>query len=577
MQTQWKHWSALYPACWQTLWDRGGDFLWLLEPDGRVVDGNPAAAGLMAGMPVADALFWTLPCWLGARFSGSPHYRLQQASQGEVGELEVLFGSDPDERRIQLSLLPVPDAAGAIPFLLVVGRELPRHRGKEEGSSRLSLDICLENTGPVVLADSLYQAMTRARCDASLLAVCHLDIDGLRAVRESLGKRVGTPLLLAAAQRLREVLRGGDTVVRRGDDEFVLLVGDLCQLGELDRVMERVLDILAQPFDIDGHCIQLSAAVGVTIYPDDDNSDGETLLRHAGEAMAAARERGYNSYRLFDTAHTRQPRRQASARLREALAAQEFELHYQPKVCLRSGRVVGTEALLRWRHPERGLLLPGEFMTIIEDAGLCVEVGKWVIENALAQADVWRRAGTDLAVSVNVSSRQLQDAQFIPHLTDVLKAFPQLPNGVLELEIVESAALHDIQRVGEIIEQCRQLGVSFALDDFGTGYSSLAYLKRLPARTLKIDQSFIVDLLRNSEDVAIVESIIGLTQAFRRQVVAEGVETRELGAMVLRLGCDVAQGYGIARPMRGELMPDWVRAYRPDPSWVSAGTAHRDS
>jgi EAL domain-containing protein (putative c-di-GMP-specific phosphodiesterase class I) len=256
-------------------------------------------------------------------------------------------------------------------------------------------------------------------------------------------------------------------------------------------------------------------------------------------------------------------------RVRAGLETGEFELHFQPRVNMCTGAILGAEALIRWRHPERGLLAPGDFLPLIEGGPLVVELGEWVITRALAEMERWREEGIDLPVSINIDALQLQQAQFVERLTAILAAFPGIPASRLELEVLESRALEDIAQVSAVIRACSRLGITFALDDFGTGYSSLSYLKRLPVDVLKIDQTFVLDMLDDPEDLTILEGILGLAKAFRRQAVAEGVETVDHGLMLLRLGCQVAQGFGIARPMPGAEVPDWIAEWRPDPRWTN--------
>jgi len=287
--------------------------------------------------------------------------------------------------------------------------------------------------------------------------------------------------------------------------------------------------------------------------------------------MYVAKQAGRNRYHLFDFEHDRRisVHRERQSRIQAALPAGEFVLFYQPKVDMRQGTVIGAEALIRWRHPEEGLVPPGNFLPLVEDTDFSIDLGEWVIATALAQMQAWRAAGLELPVSVNISARQLQSEGFVDRLQALLAAQPEVPPHWLELEILETAALDDIHYIGQVIERCHALGLSFALDDFGTGYSSLTYLKRLPARLLKIDQSFIRDMLEDPEDLAIVDGVISLARAFRRQVIAEGVETVEHGIRLLEMGCELAQGYGIARPMPAEAIPAWARDYKPDPRWQS--------
>jgi EAL domain-containing protein (putative c-di-GMP-specific phosphodiesterase class I) len=261
-----------------------------------------------------------------------------------------------------------------------------------------------------------------------------------------------------------------------------------------------------------------------------------------------------------------------------ALARGEFVLHYQPKVNMHSGKVVGAEALIRWQHPQKGLLAPASFLPAIEDHPLAVEVGEWVIDTVLTQLALWQAADLNLTVSINIGARQLQQGDFVERLQAILARHRQVSPARLELEVLETSALADMVQVSQIIEHCHEMGVKFALDDFGTGYSSLTYLKRLRVAQLKIDQSFVRDMLDDPDDLAILEGVIGLAAAFKREVIAEGVETVEHGTALLHLGCQLAQGYGIARPMPGEHLPAWAASWRPDAAWcavLSPGDASR--
>ncbi|MFC5302760.1 EAL and GGDEF domain-containing protein [Azospira restricta] len=422
-----------------------------------------------------------------------------------------------------------------------------------------------------LLADRMRQALAQARRSGSLLAICYLDLDGFKPINDNFGHDTGDRVLVAVAARLQACLRASDTVARVGGDEFVLLLQGIDDLDECKQALARILGEIARPLAVDGRDIRLSGSLGVALYPKDD-ADSDTLLRHADQAMYLAKQGGRNRFHLFDPEHDRLARERTErlARIAQALRDGEFVLYYQPQVDMRSGRVAGVEALIRWQHPQRGLLPPADFLSVIEDSELIVEVGDWVIATALAQLDAWQRIGLQLRVGVNIAARHLLHAAFAERLQAQLADFPEVAPQALELEILETAALEDIERVSRVIRECRALGVSFSLDDFGTGYSSLAYLKSLPAETVKIDQTFVRDMLVDAEDRAIVEGVIGLARVFRREVIAEGVETAAHGALLLRLGCDMAQGYGIARPMPAADLPVWVGQWRPDPGWRSA-------
>jgi EAL domain-containing protein (putative c-di-GMP-specific phosphodiesterase class I) len=256
-------------------------------------------------------------------------------------------------------------------------------------------------------------------------------------------------------------------------------------------------------------------------------------------------------------------------RIRQAVENSEFVLHYQPKVNMHSGKVIGAEALIRWQHPEKGLLAPATFLPVIENHPLAVDVGEWVIDTALHQMTLWRTAGLELPVSINIGARQLQQGDFVKGLQAILAKHPLVHAGSIELEILETSALSDMDQVSQVIDECARMGVRFALDDFGTGYSSLTYLKRLRVALLKIDQSFVRDMLDDADDLAILQGIIGMAAAFKHEVIAEGVETVAHGTALLQLGCELAQGYGIAHPMPPDQLPAWAAKWQPDAAWVS--------
>ncbi|MBI5165117.1 MAG: EAL domain-containing protein [Magnetospirillum sp.] len=420
----------------------------------------------------------------------------------------------------------------------------------------------------VLLLDRLHQAIAQAKRRGSQLAVCYLDVDGFKPFNDRYGHRCGDQLLVEMAERLTDSLRGEDTVARLGGDEFVLLLNDLADEREAEGALRRILRIVADPYAIEGASIHLTASIGVTVFPGDDG-DPDMLIRHADQAMYLTKEAGRNGFTLFDPALNQKTREHLDIRwrLRQALENSEFVLYYQPKVSLREGTVVGMEALLRWSNPELGVVPPGQFLPAIENDRLIVEIGDFVLREAMRQTREWDRLGLDFHISVNISAKQLQQADFVERLTALMAEYPDLPRRRLEIEILETVALDDILHVNRVIRACDELGIDFALDDFGTGYSSLAYFKRLPAKTLKIDQIFIRDMIVDPDALAIVEGVIGLTIAFQRLLVAEGVETDEHGVLLARLGCEVAQGFSIARPMPAAEVPNWVANFRAHPEW----------
>ena len=421
----------------------------------------------------------------------------------------------------------------------------------------------------VLLADRLQNALTQCLRREQSVAVVYLDLDGFKAVNDLHGHGVGDALLVTLSQRMRGVLRESDTLARIGGDEFVAVLADLLSVQETEPVLQRLLKAASAPVDVGDLSLQVSASIGVTVYPQ-DNAEADLLLRHADQAMYVAKQAGKNRYHLFDVAHDAavQTQREDLDHIRQALAHNEFVLFYQPKVNMQTGVVLGAEALIRWQHPQRGLLAPGIFLPTVENHALGVEMGEWVIATALKQMTRWQSQGLNLPVSVNIGARQLQQGGFAARLAELLAVHAQVEPVQLELEILETSALDDMNQVFQTITDCQALGVRFALDDFGTGYSSLTHLRHLPAEVIKIDQSFVRDMLEDADDLAIVQGVIGLAAAFHREVIAEGVETSEHGTALLDLGCVLAQGYGIARPMPADNVPGWVASWRPDPAWL---------
>jgi diguanylate cyclase (GGDEF)-like protein/PAS domain S-box-containing protein len=421
----------------------------------------------------------------------------------------------------------------------------------------------------VLLSDHLQRAMRTVGRRGATLAVAYLDIDDFRLINDAHGHEGGDQLLITLSTRLRQALREGDILARLGGDEFVVVLTDLDDVAACVPMINRLLAVAAQPVLFGGVALQVSASLGVAFYVPSEDVDPDQLLRRADQAMCQAKLAGKHRFHIFDAEQDRTVRghHESLERSRRALCDHEFVLHYQPKVNMRTGEVVGVEALIRWQHPQDGLLLPAVFLPVVEDHPLAIDLGEWVIDAALTQVELWHAVGLHLPISVNVGACQLQQGDFVDRLRAILASHPGLDPACLELELLESSALRDLAHVSRVIDACREIGVAFALDDFGTGYSSLTYLKRLPVSLLKIDQSFVRGMLDDPDDLAILEGVIGLARAFRRQVIAEGVETVAHGDMLLRLGCELAQGYGIARPMPAQDLPAWVAQWRPDPGW----------
>lgn len=410
-----------------------------------------------------------------------------------------------------------------------------------------------------LFADRLQQALALAARANEMIAICYLDLDGFKPINDTLGHAAGDRMLVQLAARLRLCLRESDTIARLGGDEFAVLLGKLKTVEECDKTLGRLLAAIEAPFMIDDRVFNISASIGYTVYPLDDNPP-DTLLRHADHAMYQAKINGGGHYHLFDLQHDQQSRgrRQEEGRIRAALQNAEFRLFYQPKIDMRSGTAAGFEALIRWQHPDKGLLSPAEFLPVIEDTDFVIPMGEWVIREALRQLAAWQEIELTTQVSVNIAARHIMQKDFAERLAALLQEYPQISPQYLELEITETAAINDIVYVADTIRECKQLGVSFAIDDFGVGYSSLTYLRRLPVNTIKIDRSFIRDMLHDNDDLAVIAGIISLSRDFNRTVVAEGVETEQQGLELIKMGCTLAQGYGIAQPMPADTAAAWV-------------------
>ncbi len=425
----------------------------------------------------------------------------------------------------------------------------------------------------VLFADRFSQAIAHSRRTKTFLAICFLDLDDFKPVNDSYGHDIGDQLLIEVAKRLQAAIREQDTVSRQGGDEFTLLLGDLESKTQCEELLKRISLALRQPYLINNYPHNIKASIGATLYPNDD-ADLDTLLRHADQAMYQAKLAGKNQQYFFNPENDQQIvfRQTQLHEIKQAFINNEFRLYYQPKVNMRTGEVFGAEALIRWIHPEKGLIPPLDFLSLIEGNELEIQLGNWVINEALEQLTKWQQQNINLEVSVNISSYHIQTYTFFDQLKETLERHPTVKSQRLQLEILESSALGDIGAISDVIEKCQTiLGVSVALDDFGTGYSSLTHIRNLSANVIKIDRSFIRDLLLDPNDYSIIEGIIGLANAFNHKIIAEGVENDEQGLMLLIMNCDEAQGYNISRPLPAAELPSWLHSYKPNPYWLSYG------
>ena len=494
---------------------------------------------------------------------------IRQGKTMLLGSQTVLISRDRTEYNIEDSAAPILLESGELIGCVLVFHDVTeKHRLLSDVRWQAGHDVLTGLPNRALLADRFDRALFHAQRHEERLVVCLLDLDDFKPVNDLHGHVVGDQLLVEAAERLTALLRAEDTVARMGGDEFALLLGGIHTLEEARQTLQRLIEAMVEPYHIDGNTIMVSASIGAVVYPDDD-ADSDTLVRHADQAMYAAKQSGRNRFHFFDVLQDKeiQDTHQQIEELSAALANHQLRLLYQPKVDMRSGAVEGVEALLRWQHPQRGLLLPSAFLRVAEDTDLIVAIGEWVIGQALHQIAVWREQGKDWLVSVNISARHFRNLDFAERLKVVLTRYREVPPKYLRIEILESVAVKNLEQIRHTILKCQALGVSFALDDFGTGYSSLSYLKHLPVEVLKIDQSFVRDMLEDKEDLALVEAIISLAKVFECQVIAEGVESVEQGTLLMRLGCDLVQGYAIAQPMRAAELPAWSEQYVPEAEW----------
>ncbi|MCG5509813.1 putative bifunctional diguanylate cyclase/phosphodiesterase [Ectothiorhodospira lacustris] len=418
-----------------------------------------------------------------------------------------------------------------------------------------------------LLMDRLNQALAYNRRQGLYAAVITLDIDDFVAINERLGHQAGDGILRQIAARLQNDAREGDTISRLGGDEFVIVAQALPDPAQIHAITQKLRSCFIQPMTSEHGDIHLTAGMGIVFSS--QGTDADTLLRHSHQAMYLAKQEGRGSCYIFDTAHAQEMDALRAQRQRIGLGVErgEFVLFYQPKVDLRSGWVRGVEALIRWRHPEQGVLSPAAFLPQIIDTDLEFQLGDWVLTEALRQMNEWKMSGTNISVSVNVSATHLLQAGFAHKLANMLLAYPQLAPGDLEIEILESAAVEDWEMAALAMQDCRALGVRFALDDFGTGYSSLVHLRRLALDTLKIDKGFVGDMLDDPEDFSIVESVVSLAISFQLEAIAEGVETERHARVLMKMGCPVVQGFGIARPMEAARVMPWMEEWKQSGLW----------
>jgi len=531
----------------------------------RIIDVNPAFTRL-TGYERSEVCGRD-PAFLGAGRQNRELYAPMWQSINDTGAWQGELWNrrmDGEEFVVLLSIVAVQDEKGALQHYVGAFTDISVLKAHESDLDRIAhYDVLTGVPNRRLLGDRLEHAIARSHRSGKSLAVCYLDLDGFKPVNDQFGHEGGDCLLVEIARRLQSMCRADDTVARLGGDEFVLLWNDIGDEAECFQALERILDEVSAPIQLDGMPMSISASIGVTLYPD-DKVDADSLLRHADHAMYSAKQLGKNRYQLFDSRLERQitSRVEFLAKVERGLHAGQFALHYQPKVDCVAGRLIGAEALIRWNDPILGMVGPREFLPLIKNDNLAFEMGRWVMEQAVRQARTWHEAGVDVPISVNVFPRHLKYPSFIEDLrVAISRQWPQMPEKRLLMEIVETSELEELEPIEGVIRECLEMGIGFSLDDFGTGYSSLVYLRRLSVEELKIDQSFVRDMLEDSGDQSIVVGVIGLGRAFGLRVVAEGVESEQQARHLVGLGCSVVQGYGFGRPMPAADFQSWYEHF----------------
>ncbi len=476
---------------------------------------------------------------------------------------QVLVHRSGERYAIEFTAAPIRKGKGPQVGCVLVFRDVSETRDLQHQIAwQATHDALTGLNNRTALSERLTHSIFQARQENKLLAVCLLDLDHFQAINEQYGNAMGDLLLKEVGLRLMDITDDPANIARLAGDEFVVLLPGHADVSSIFHHAQQLLQRIAQPYAIGDQQITLTASIGVSIFPL-DNANPDTLMRHADQAMCQAKQTGRNTLHQFDAQNDLNIQTQHSriTRIAYALRSGEMRLFYQPKVNMRSGLILGYEALMRWDHPERGIVGPGEFLPLIEQTDLIVEAGNWALHKAMAQLDEWAQQGHGWMISVNIAARHFHRPDFVDCMRQLLAQYPRVAAHSLELEILESAALQDVAHMREVMQGCQALGVQFALDDFGTGFSSLSYLKQLPAETIKIDRTFVDGLLHDADDRTLVRAIVGLSQAFARSVIAEGVETAEQASQLLSSGCELGQGYGICKPMPLAQVHGWAAQY----------------
>ena len=526
---------------------------------------SPAAA-LMLGRPLEE--LYRRPRSLVKAVHPEDRRRVHDARKfamrGGYDETYRVVRPDGTIRWVNDRAFPVQDASGRVYRIAGIAEDVTEKKFAEEQLMQLAhYDVLTRLPNRALFYDRMKQALAQARRNQWTVGVMFIDLDRFKNVNDTLGHAVGDQLLQQVSERLTRSVRAGDTVGRLGGDEFAIVLSNFSSAQDANLVAQKIMAGFDEPFRLEGSDIYATASIGITLFPD-DSADQDTLIRNADAAMYRAKEAGRNSYQFYTSGMNARAVETLSleSSLRRALERGEFLLHFQPKASVADGHIIGTEALLRWQHPERGLLSPGEFMPVLEETGLIVQAGSWVLRSVCAQIKAWERQGIVLLpVAVNLSARQFIARDFGPTIRRLLEEH-KIDPVLLDLEITESSLMTNTEDAARTLRYLSALGVGLAIDDFGTGYSSLSYLKRFPLDALKIDRSFVRDLISDVDDATITRAVISMAHNLSLKVIAEGVETEAQLAFLAEHGCDQIQGYYFSRPLPADECGEWLKQKR---------------
>ncbi len=547
------------------VFEHAHDAIFITDNRGLIVQTNPSFSQL-TGLAASDCLNQT-PAALGLAhrdngfFSAFFAQRKFQEWKGEVWNLHA----NGHEYLVGMELFPVLDDYGQLKHYVGLFADITQAKQQQLLLEHMAYhDALTQLPNRILFSEKLQLALLDAEKRKHAVAIGYIDLDDFKIVNDQHGHACGDKLLQLLAKRMQGLLSPQDTLARLGGDEFALLLSGPNTSREFASKMQKLLTQIEKPFVIDQLKFSISASIGYTVFPIDQNPP-DTLLRHADHAMYYAKTHGGRQVHLFDlaSAYESQQEQLVMRDLLQAIRQEELKLIYQPQVCVQTGRVVGFEALLRWQHPQHGLLNPGEFLALIEHSSLICDIGQWVIRQSLQQLATWNAQGVRTKIAVNIAAFHLMQKPFAKQIQKLLKQHTSVASEQLQLEITESAAIHDFDKANLAIQQCRALGISFSIDDFGAGYSSLIYLRKLPVDMIKIDRSFVHSMLNNEEDLAVIRGVITMCREFQREVVAEGVEQSQQVAILAQLGCHYVQGYRIAKGLQGPQVLEWLQKNQP--------------